>query len=159
MLYCFWTFKFSHKRREKALAARLKATQNGIRWIGVSYQISRPSPLQNLLSSRQQVDSNKDSSLWCTASQANARALGREKKANVVAALSSWTLGGHPVYLCNCTLTNCIVPNILSFFAPEDIKQNVWYDTFCAFRRERIVCDRDIDYLATWAAHAKMAND
>ena len=43
--------------------------------------------------------------------------------------------------------------------APEDIKQNVWYDTFCAFRRERIVCDRDFDYFATWAVHAKMAND
>ena len=61
--------------------------------------------------------------------------------------LSQLSLTRSPVYLCNCTLTNYIVPNML--LAPEDIKQNVWYATFCAFRRERIVCDLDFDYLAT----------
>ncbi len=75
------------KRPEKALAARLKAMQNGIRWIGVSYQSGRPSPLQNLLSSRYQVDSIRTA----VSDVPPVRQMheGREKKANVVAAFPS----------------------------------------------------------------------
>ena len=98
------------------------------------------------------MDSNKDSSLWCTACQANARAVGREEKRPVLSQLSLAEHSGVTRYIW-ATVHWQIVLSQKRFLAHEGIKQNVWwYDTFCAFRRERIVCDHDFDYLATWAA-------
>ena len=71
--------------------------------------------------------------------------------------LSQLSLAEHSgVTRCICATVHWqIVLSLICFLAPEGIKQNVWYDIFCAFRRERIVCDREFDYLATWAATCK----
>ena len=79
---------------------------------------------------------------------------GEREKRPMVSQLSLAEHSGVTRYIC-ATVHWQIVLSLICFLVPEDIKQNVWYDTFCAFRRERIVCDRDFDYLATWAATCK----
>ena len=116
MLYGFWAFKFSkapplRKRRDgrKTMAARLKATQNGIRWIGSVIKAVGPHPCK--ISCHQ---GNKWIPIRTAVSDVPPvrqmhEPWGETKKGQFC---SSWTLGGHPVYLCNCTLTDFIVHNM-----------------------------------------------
>ena len=78
---------------------------------------------------------------------------GEREKRQLFSQLSVAELSGVTRYIC-ATVHWQIVLSLICFLAPEDIQQNVWYDTFCALRRE-IICDRDFDYLATWAATCK----
>ena len=77
------------KRREKALAARLKATQNGIRWIGVSYQSGRPSLLQNLFHQGNKWIPIRTAVSDVPPVRQMHEPCGERKKANIVAAFPS----------------------------------------------------------------------
>ena len=95
MLYYFMSIQVQQsttasqeKRREKALAARLKSTQNGIRWTGVSYQSSRPSPLSSCHQGNKWIPIRTVVSDVPAVRQMH-EPWGERKKANVVAAFPS----------------------------------------------------------------------
>ena len=79
---------------------------------------------------------------------------GEREKGPMLSQLSLVEHSGVSRYIC---ATVQIVLSLICFLAPEEIKQNVWYDTFCAFRRERITAI--LITLPHGQPHAKMAND
>ena len=81
---------------------------------------------------------------------------GEREKRPMLSQLSLAEHSGVTRYICAIVHWQ-IVLSLICFLAPEEIKQNVWYDTFCAFRRERITAI--LITLPHGQPHAKMAND
>ena len=57
---------------------------------------------------------------------------GERKKRPMLSQISLAELSGVVWYICATVhWQNLIVLSLICFLAPEDIKQNVWYDTLC----------------------------